>query len=204
MPRGGAGVYAALASASPFHVRFPFLSLSFGVYVRVTAGEQYRMHEEHRRCVRCNSGGGDGAPRPVRRPADLDTDIERVRERGRDPRRREREGGEVQLARAHTCRNTGAIHGRDARDARDDEDVVSRPSSSRCPSLLPPPPIFRRREREREKERVTHVTRLRRSCRGIPGSETGFSDVRARATHVAPVPRTAGSAGDGRGWLGRR
>lgn len=156
------------------------------------------MHEEHRRCVRCNSGGGDGAPRPVRRPADLDTDIEGVRERGRDPRRREREGGEVQLARAHTCRNTGAIHGR---DARDDEDVVSRPSSSRCPSLLPPPPppILRRRERKR----VTHVTRLRRSCRGIPGFETGFSDVRARATHVAPVPRTAGSAGEGRGG-GRR
>lgn len=197
MPRGGAGVYAA--SISPFYVRFPFLSLSLVQRVRTrTAGEQYRMHEEHRRCVRCNSGGGDGAPRPVRRPADLDTDIERVRERGRDPRRREREGGEVQLARAHTCRNTGAIHGR---DARDDEDVVSRPSSSRCPSLLPPP-IFRRRERE--KERVTHVTRLRRSCRGIPGFETGFSDVRARATHVAPVPRTAGSAGDGRGWLGRR
>jgi len=104
--------------------------------------------------MRCNSGGGDGAPRPVRRPADLDTDIERGRES--DILGEGREEGRQDLsarARARTCRNTGAIHGR---DARDDEDVVSRPSSSRCPSLLLlPPPIFRNASDERERESPT-------------------------------------------------
>lgn len=79
--RGGAGV--SHLDDSLLSVPFPLLSQR-NMYRRC---EQYRMHEEHRRCVRCNSGGGDGggggAPRPVRRPADLDTDIERVRERER-------------------------------------------------------------------------------------------------------------------------
>lgn len=150
--RGGAGV--SHLDGSLLSVPFPLLSQR-NMYRRC---EQYRMHEKHRRCVRCNSGGGDGgggAPRPVRRPADLDTDIERVRERerGRDWEEGGREGGEkreAKLTRARIhVRNTGAIHGR---DARDDEDIVSRPSSSRCPS---PPPIFRNAGNERERESPT-------------------------------------------------
>jgi len=45
------------------------------------------------------ASGDGGASRPVRRPADLDTDIERVRERGRDSTRRGR-GGTAELTRA--------------------------------------------------------------------------------------------------------
>lgn len=76
-------------------------------YIYATTGGQYRMHEEHRRCVRCNSGGGDGgndgAPRPVRRPADLDTDIEGVRERARSWEKGERRRGGRTRARSHVA-----------------------------------------------------------------------------------------------------
>lgn len=94
--------------------------------------------------MRCNSGGGDGDGAPRDRcvgPLTLTLTLrEREREEGRDPRRRERT-----YARAHT----GAIHGR---DARDDEDVVALPFAAAD---------IGGDERERERKRVTHVTRLR-------------------------------------------
>lgn len=132
------------------------------------------------------ASGDGGASRPVRRPADLDTDIERVRERGRDSRRRGREGGAAELTRARVY----------TRERFMGETVGTTRTSFRDPfhRTRAAPPIFQRRERKR----ITHVTRLRRSCRGIPGFETGFSNVRVAglATHVAPVPRTAGSTGE--------
>jgi len=90
------------------------------------------------------ASGDGGASRPVRRPADLDTDIERVRERERARLYEERErrsGRTYARARVHT----GAIHGR---DARDDEDIVSRPFS-------PPAPRHRYSSDERERESPT-------------------------------------------------
>lgn len=86
-PRGGAAactrsrLYALASAFLSIRFPFPFLSFVHRIHARLS-DERYQMHEGAiLRCVRCNSGGGDGAPRPVRRPADLDTDIERARER---------------------------------------------------------------------------------------------------------------------------
>lgn len=124
-------------------------AISFVHQISQTIGEQYRMHEEHRRCVPCNSGGGGGggAPRPVRRPADLDTDIERVRERGRDPTKRGIEGGAAELTRARAC-----THGSDSWERRQGR------RGCRLATLFAAaaaPPIFRNAGDERERESPT-------------------------------------------------
>lgn len=184
--RGGAGV--SHLDGSLLSVPFPLLSQR-NMYRRC---EQYRMHEKHRRCVRCNSGGGDGgggAPRPVRRPADLDTDIERVRERerGRDWEEGGREGGGEEGGKTYARAHTRPQHGSDSWERRQGRRghrlatlLVALPFAAAAAAAAADIP----ERRQRERKRVTHVTRLRRSRRGIPGFETGFSDVRARARQL--------------------
>lgn len=141
-------------------------------------------------CARCNSGGGDGAPRPVRRPADLDTDIERARERGRDSRRRDREGGEVELTRARPRAHTHVA-------TRERETSGTTRTSSRDPLRRA---ALRRRRRRYSKTPATKKSHPRNEAASISPEypETGFSDVRARTRQRAPVPQDRRSAGKSR------
>lgn len=190
--RGGVGpmyarsrAYNSLFSASPLLSSRIFLARRICIhklpvnntgYTRIIAAlcvQQQRWR--HRR-------------RPVRRPADLDTDIEGARER--ENGRKEAKGGKGRPC-ARVC-NTGAerpvrARGRDARDAtRTTRDPPRRAALLRA-AAADIPDYWRReqaRDQEEERKKVTHVIKLRRTSE-YPGFRNRFlSKVRERTRQL--------------------
>lgn len=92
---------------------------------------------------------------------------------------REKEGRQNLRARAHVRPQ----HGSDPWERR--QERRGRRLATLSVALLPFAAVADIPERRRrERKRVTHITRLRRSRRGIPGFETGFSEMRARARQL--------------------
>lgn len=152
--------------------------------------EQYRIHGdlEHRSVCGTAVVATATALRPVRRPADLDTDIERAREKERGREERDTEGGGVggrPCARARV-RNTGAT-GETPGTTRTLHDPPRRTALRRAADIPERwrTKIKRERVRGRKREREVHPRNDARATVGIsPAFETGFLRGAGRPDHT--------------------